>query len=144
MRLPIMHRTASDDFCQTLGEDDWTRGTLPLVVPPLNDVWADCAQTIASPKSLVQRLVAFGVPALAVLCFIGCVDLIQATVPWASWAHRCLEGQKREGAILVQQRCQWSAARAGVAWVFRVHDARNAYLSMKHTTWPCRQQTKWH
>ena len=57
---------------------------------------------------------------------------IQATAWWASWAHGCLEGRRREGAILIQQRCQWSAARAGVTSVLRLHDATYAYLSMKH------------
>ena len=59
-------------------------------------------------------------------------DLSQANASWAPWAHGCLEGRRREGAILVQQRCQWSAASAGVTSVFRLHDATNAYLSMKH------------
>ena len=58
-------------------------------------------------------------------------DLSQANSS-APWAHGCLEGRRREGAILVQQRCQWSAASAGVTSVFRLHDARSAYLSMKH------------
>ena len=59
-------------------------------------------------------------------------DLSQANASWAPWAHGCLEGRRREGAILVQQRCQWSAASAGVTSVFRLHDATNANLSMKH------------
>ena len=32
----------------------------------------------------------------------------------------------------MQQRCQWSAAKAGVTSVLRLCDATNAYLSMKH------------
>ena len=60
------------------------------------------------------------------------VQLIQANASWAPWAHGCLERQRRQGAILVQERCHWSAARAGATSVFRLHDATNAYLSMKH------------
>ena len=56
-------------------------------------------------------------------------DLIEANV---SWACGCLEGRRREGAILVHQRCQWSAAQAGVTSASRLHDATNGYLSMKH------------
>ena len=59
-------------------------------------------------------------------------DLIQATVPCAPWAHGCLEGRGREGAILVQQRCQWNATRAGVTSILRLVDATAAYLSIKH------------
>ena len=32
----------------------------------------------------------------------------------------------------MQQRCQWSAAKAGVTSALRLHDATTAYLSMKH------------
>ena len=32
----------------------------------------------------------------------------------------------------MQQRCQWSAAEAGVTSALRLHAATNAYLSMKH------------
>ena len=32
----------------------------------------------------------------------------------------------------MQQRCQWSAAKAGVTSVLRLHDATNANLPMKH------------
>ena len=38
--------------------------------------------------------------------------------------HGWLEG-RREGATLVQQRCQWSAAKSGVTSVVRLHDARH-------------------
>ena len=40
-------------------------------------------------------------------------------------------GTKKGGSVLVQQRCQWSAAMAEVTSVLRLHDATNAYLSMK-------------
>ena len=59
-------------------------------------------------------------------------DLIEAHASWAPWDHGYLEGRRRDGAILVQQRCQWSAARAEVTSVLRLHGATNAYLSMKH------------
>ena len=47
-------------------------------------------------------------------------------------AYGCLDGRRREGAILVQQSWQWSAAKAGVTAAPRLHDATNAYLAMKH------------
>ena len=50
----------------------------------------------------------------------------------ALWAHGCLEGRQRVRAILVQHRCQWSAAKAGVTSALSLHDATHAYLSMKH------------
>ena len=34
--------------------------------------------------------------------------------------------------MIVQQRCQWSAAKAGVTSDLRLHDATTLYLSMKH------------
>ena len=36
-------------------------------------------------------------------------DFINADLLWEPWAFGCLEGRGREGAIMVQQRCQWSA-----------------------------------
>ena len=36
--------------------------------------------------------------------------LIEAIVSWEPWACGCLDGRRRVGAILVQQRCQGSAA----------------------------------
>ena len=59
-------------------------------------------------------------------------DLIEANVSWAPWAYGCLEGRRREGAILVQQKCQLSAAEAGVTSILRLHDATNGNLAMKH------------
>ena len=47
-------------------------------------------------------------------------------------AYGCLEGRRREGVTWVQQRCQWSEAKAELTSVLRLHDATNAYLSMKH------------
>ena len=47
-------------------------------------------------------------------------------------AYGCLEGRRREGVTWVQQRCQWSEAKAEFTSVLRLHDATNAYLSMKH------------
>ena len=40
-------------------------------------------------------------------------NLIEAYVSEAPWAYGCLEGRRRKGTILVQQRCQKSAAKAG-------------------------------
>ena len=59
--------------------------------------------------------------------------MVEAIASWEPWACGCLEGPRREGAILVQQRChQWSAAKAGVTSALRLHDATHAYLSVKH------------
>ena len=40
-------------------------------------------------------------------------------------------GDEGRGAILLQQRSQWSADKAGVTSALRLHDATNAFLSMK-------------
>ena len=78
----------------------------------------------------------------------------RATVAWSmlaelpkilvfSKAKRCLDGRRREGAIVVQQRFQWSGEEASVTSALRLHDATNAYLSTKHGRWPNRQQIRW-
>ena len=53
------------------------------------------------------------------------------------WAYGCLEGRRREGATLVQQRCQRSVEKAGVTSAMKLHDASNAYLSLYHLTNEC-------
>ena len=59
-------------------------------------------------------------------------NMIEANASWAPWAYGWLAGPRREGTILVQQRCQWSTAKAGVTSVLWLRDATNAHLSMKH------------
>ena len=75
-------------------------------------------------------------------------DFINADLLWEPWAFGCLEGRRREGAIMVQQRCQWSAEYAGVtsgreaarrhqrvlAAVSRVSKGRGALASTDNVT----------
>ena len=70
-------------------------------------------------------------------------NLIEAIASWEPWGNGCLDGRRREGAILVQQGCQWSAEKAEVTSALRLHDATNAYLSTRHDVaiW---QQLRWH
>ena len=42
---------------------------------------------------------------------------------------------------MVQQRCQWSAEKAGVTSAVRLHDATNAYSSLYHG--PARKGAHW-
>ena len=53
-------------------------------------------------------------------------DLLLTTAKWDPWADGGLE--RREGAILVQQRCLRSAERACATSALRLHEATNAYL----------------
>ena len=50
---------------------------------------------------------------------------------WEPWAFGCLEGRRREGAIMVRQRCQWSAEKAGASHL-RLHDATNGDSPLCH------------
>ena len=59
-------------------------------------------------------------------------DLINADLLWEPWAFGCLEGRRRVGATTVQQRCQWSAEKAGVTSGLRLHDSTNACSSLCH------------
>ena len=58
-------------------------------------------------------------------------DLTNADLLWEPWAFGCLAGRRREGAIMVQQRCQWSAEKAGASHL-RLHDATNACSPLCH------------
>ena len=68
---------------------------------------------------------------------------MEAIASWALLGYGCLDGRRWEAAILEQQRCQWSAEKAGVTSALRLHDATNAYLSTKHDV-ANRQQIRWH
>ena len=59
-------------------------------------------------------------------------DLFPASEQWEALADGCLEGRQREGAILVQRRCQRSAEKAEVTSALRLHGATNMYLSIYH------------
>ena len=52
---------------------------------------------------------------------------------WEPWAHGSLDGRRREASdSFTTGGSQWSADKAGVTSALRLHDATNAFLSMKH------------
>ena len=51
-----------------------------------------------------------------------------------AWPYGCVEGRRRDGAVLVQQSCPWSAEQAGVTSVLSLHDATTANLPMYHVS----------
>ena len=83
-----------------------------------------CIMDVPSGKIVVQRLVGQEDQRKSKE-----PDPIETNVSWAPRANGCLEA-KTGGSV--QHRCQWSAAKAGVSSVSRLHHATNVYLSMKH------------
>ena len=55
----------------------------------------------------------------------------------------CREGRRREGAIKVQQRCQWSAEKARVTSALRLYDVTKACLSLHHGSAKGKRRMGW-
>ena len=48
--------------------------------------------------------------------------LINADLVWEPWAYGCLEARRKERAIMLQQRCEWSAEKTELTSALRLHD----------------------